>query len=88
MCFLNSEDYASIAEVEEFKELNKRENYFNLSVEEVTKKADEILLNAAKSGKADFAKADPQKVSAKRLPPVSLKKISKGRYGGAFNKRN
>ena len=47
---LNSKDYSSIVENGDFVELSKQDNHFNMSVEDVRAKADEILLNAAKNG--------------------------------------
>lgn len=52
---LNSADYTSIAGTQEFEDLKKRENYFNLTVDEVKDKADAILLQYAKAGKLNFA---------------------------------
>ena len=61
---LESSDYSAIANEEDFVNLKKRENYFDLSVDEVKTKADELLLQYAKSGKLNFAeekKEEPQK---------------------------
>lgn len=52
---LNSADYTSIAGTQEFEDLKKRENYFNLTVDEVKDKADAILLQYAKAGRLNFA---------------------------------
>lgn len=55
MNILNSSDYASIAEQTDFVELKKQENHFDMSVDELKTKADEMLLQYAKSGKLNFA---------------------------------
>ena len=71
---LCDECFAQIAEEDSFTEL--KENHFDLSVDEVQKKADEILLSFAKQGKIQSA--------VHVLPAeVSQKKIS--RYGNLFD---
>ena len=53
---LSSEDYALIKDTEEYKELSKRDNYFNLSKEELTSKLDGMLNAYAKElGKKNFS---------------------------------
>ena len=77
---LNSADYSSIVENEEFVQLKEQDNHFSMSVEDVQAKADQILLNAAKSGKVDFSAHEVQPtVSTKPLPVT--KNVQK-RYGG------
>ena len=79
---LESADYANIADVEEFVELKKQENHFDLSVDEVTEKANQILLDYAKHNSINFS---TDKVETKKLP--SAKKNNKsGRYGNLFKK--
>lgn len=79
---LESADYANIADVEEFVELKKQENHFDLSVDEVTEKANQILLDYAKHNSINFS---TNKVETKKLP--SAKKNNKsGRYGSLFKK--
>ena len=71
---LNSKDYEQVAETAEFAELKKKETYFDLSIEDVKAKADEILLAAAKAGKVEFAKVDStqeRSASSKPLLPFS-----------------
>lgn len=83
MEILNSEDYSSIAESEEFVAFKSQEAHFDLSVDEVRAKADEMLLNAAKAGKVEFsAKESEEKkeIGVKKLPVNTAKKRS--RYGG------
>ena len=83
---LNSADYSSISDSEEFVAFKAQDAHFDMSVEDVRAKADEMLLNAAKAGKVDFAaQADEKKeVGMKKLPINRQKK--QGRYGGLFTK--
>jgi len=83
---LNSADYSSISDSEEFVAFKAQDAHFDMSVEDVRAKADEMLLNAAKAGKVDFAaQADEKKeVGMKKLPINRQKK--QGRYGGIFTK--
>ena len=78
---LTSEDYSLIAEDEAFVELSKRENYFNLSIDEVTEKADAILTAAAKQHK--FSVADPEKKQAE-LKPFGVTHKKTKRFGSLF----
>ena len=78
---LTSESYSKIAENDEFKTLV--ENHFDLSVEELTGKCDQILLNAAKAGTINF-EAKPQKPNYMALPTGKDAKV--GRYGSLFKK--
>ena len=78
---LTSESYSRIAENDEFKALV--ENHFDLSVEELTGKCDQILLNAAKAGTINF-EAKPQKPNYMALPTGKDAKV--GRYGSLFKK--
>lgn len=76
MEILNSEEYAKIADTEEFKALASEEGHFDLSVEEVSKKADEILLSYAKHGKVDFSHEtieEEKKVTVKHFAAPSKK---------------
>ena len=57
---LNSADYVNIADVAEFVELKKMDNHFNMSVEEVKKAADDMLLEFAKGNKLSFAAKDEE----------------------------
>ena len=76
---INSESYTKIAETKEFAEL--RDNHFDMSVEEVSAKADEILLAYAKGGSLNFS-AEPEKktVGMTRLP-IQTSTNKKSRYG-------
>ena len=60
MEILNSADYANIADVKEFSELKKMDNHFDMSVEEVKKAADDMLLEFAKGNKLSFAKKEEE----------------------------
>lgn len=80
MEILNSEDYSQVSDTEQFNELKKFDNHFDLSVEDVSKKADEILLSYAKSTKVEFAKNEN---SAMHIPTPAKKS---SRYGNLFSK--
>ena len=86
MEILCSEDYSAIADSEEFAELKKQEGHFDLSVEEVKSKADEMLLAYAKQHGVDsFAKTtEESKTQSKPIIPIAAAKRS--RYGGIFSK--
>lgn len=77
---LNSESYEIIFETEEFIELQN--NHFDLSVEDVSKKADEILLSYAKNKKLDFSANNKE---TKRVN-LSSKSNIESRYGNLFKK--
>ena len=86
MEILCSEDYSAIADSEEFAELKKQEAHFDLSVDEVKAKADEMLLTYAKQhGVESFAKTtEESKTQSKPIIPIPAAKRS--RYGGIFSK--
>ena len=79
---LSSEAYASVSESEAFKELQK--DHFNLSIEEVTAKADSILLEAAKNGTMNFSAEPKPSVAPKALPRKDGASAKRKRYGGMF----
>ena len=81
---LESSDYALIADNEEFKALKDEKAHFDLSVDELTAKCNEILLNAAKAGAVNFEAKDEKKPVFKALPIE--KPGRRGRYGGMFKK--
>ena len=86
VAILESDDYANVADVEAFVELKKQENHFDLSVEEVTEKANQILLDYAKHNNIKFSDDSKKKsVGQKKLPVGSKRKSS--RYGNLFSKR-
>ena len=86
MEILNSDDYANIAETAEFVELKKEENHFDMAVEDVRAKADELLLAYAKGNKIEFAEKNEKKktVGMKQFGQNLNKKP--GRYGNLFKK--
>lgn len=86
VAILESDDYANVADVEAFEELKKQENHFDLSVDEVTEKANQILLDYAKHNNIKFSDDSEKKsVGQKKLPVGSKRKSS--RYGNLFSKR-
>ena len=78
---LTSDDYSLIADNEEFISLCNQENHFNMSVEEVTAKADAILTTAAKQKK--FSVVDSENNQATIRPFGRTGKKSK-RFGSLF----
>lgn len=82
MEILNSDDYSLVSDSAEFVALKEQKNHFDLSVEEVAKRADEILTNAAKAHKFSFAEETPE-ASVKPLPPMSKK--PQKRFGSLFD---
>ena len=86
VAILESDDYANVADVEAFVELKKQENHFDLSVDEVTEKANQILLDYAKHNNIKFSDDSEKKsVGQKKLPVGGKRKSS--RYGNLFSKR-
>ena len=81
---LNAKKYSYVADAEEFKDLIN--NHFDLSVEDVTKKADEILLSYAESGSLKFS-TDEKKIHEDVKPiPYVEKNTKTSRYGNLFSK--
>ena len=84
MEIINSESYAKIVDTKEFAEL--RDNHFDLSVEEVSAKADEILLAYAKGNALNFSvEVEKKSVGMTRLP-IQTNANKKSRYGSLFSK--
>lgn len=81
---LESEEYSSIADKVEFEELKKQENHFDLTVEEIRAKADQIIVQYAKAGALTFAaNNDTNHVGVKNIPIIGKKTSTKrSRYGG------
>lgn len=69
MEILTSGDYAMCFDTDEFKSLLEQKNHFNLSVEEVTSKANDILLSCAKN--MTF-----ESITANENPKVGMKAIA------------
>ena len=85
MQILNSDEYSQIVETAEFAELKTVEKHFDMSVEEVRKAADDLLLAFAKNNKLEFnAQQDKKTVGIKMFGQKSSKKT--GRYGSLFKK--
>ena len=85
MQILNSDEYSQIAETEEFSELKTVEKHFDMSVEEVRKAADDLLLAFAKNNKLEFNSQQEKKPVGVKL--FGQKKSNKtGRYGSLFKK--
>jgi len=81
MEILQSDDYSLIAENEEFVALCEQANHFNMSVDEMTAKADAILTAAAKQHK--FSAIDPEKKASVKPLPAPKKKAK--RFGTLFD---
>ena len=86
---LNSKDYLNIADTEAFQELKKQENHFDLSVDELRAKADQMLLEFAKDNVVtSFNHKDGESATKVTVKQFGMKKPAKaGRYGNLFNKR-
>ena len=86
MEILNSEDYSQIADSTEFAELKNVEKHFDMTVDEVRKAADDILLAYAKGKKIEFAEniTDKKHIGMKQFASKDNKKT--GRYGNLFKK--
>lgn len=82
MEIFESPDYSNIASTEEFTELKKRENHFDLTVEEVKSKCDAILLDYAK--KTNFS-ATQQEKKTHSVPILKTPTKVAGRYGHMFD---
>lgn len=82
---LNSKDYLNIADTEAFQELKKQENHFDLSVDELRAKADQMLLEFAKGNHVEFAESK-KNVGIKQFG--AKKPAKSGRYGNLFKKQN
>lgn len=89
MQILESADYSSIADKDEFTELKKQENHFDLTVDELKAKADEIILLYAKKGALNFSSNEEEKHSVgMRLLPTNKKNSKRSRYGGLGKKED
>ena len=82
MEILNSDDYAQIADTAEFIDFKKQESHFDMSIEDVAKKCDEMLLNYAKTQKLEFSEKKEVSMSL----PLPNKTAKKSRYGNLFSK--
>lgn len=84
---LESDDYASIRESEEFAALREEKNHFDLSVDEVKGKLDEILLTYAKAGKIEFASDSKKRYPNMKKLFTNNKNNKSSRYGNLFAKK-
>ena len=84
MEILNSDEYFQVADTAEFAELKNVEKHFDMTVDEVRKAADDLLLAYAKNNKLDFTASGKKPVGMKKLDNQKGKKP--GRYGNLFKK--
>jgi len=84
MEILNSDEYSQVADTAEFAELKNVEKHFDMTVDEVRKAADDLLLAYAKNNKLDFTASGKKPVGMKKLDNQKGKKP--GRYGNLFKK--
>ena len=80
LAILQSNEYGYVADTKEFAELSK--NYFDMSVEDVRAKADEILLSYVKKCQFSANNEDKSKASKKMFTKTNKKS---GRYGNLFS---
>lgn len=82
MEILNSDDYSQIAESDDFKAFKEQDAHFDMSVDEVKAKADEMLLEFAKHNSLKFSTKE-KSVGHKSLFSI---KSGSSRYGDIFSK--
>lgn len=82
MSILMSSDYEAIANDEAFIALCEQKNHFDMSVAEVSAKADEILVNAVKNKTISYSTETTGTNNFKPLPPA---KKNKKKYGSIFD---
>lgn len=87
MAVLESEEYSSIADKAEFAELKEMKNHFDLSIDEIKAKADQIIVQYAKAGALTFASTENNNVGAKKLVALNAPK-KRSRYGGLGKKED
>lgn len=85
MAVLESDEYSSIADKAEFAELKEMKNHFDLSIDEIKAKADQIIVQYAKAGALTFAFTENNNVGAKKLVALNAPK-KRSRYGGLGKK--
>ena len=85
---LSNDDYAKIRSSAEYTELAKRENYFSLSMEDLTQRLDGILLSYAKKDSRETKPEDDDKdnASVKRFGFGPISDNRNSRYGEIFSK--
>ena len=84
MEIITSSDYAQIAESDDFKAFADQSAHFDMSVDEVKAKCDEMLLDFAKKGTLTFSVESEKKEVGKKTLLNNAKKTS--RYGTLFSK--
>lgn len=84
MEILEHQKYNYVSDSKEFVELQA--DHFDMSVEEIEKKADEILLSYAENGKLKFSNKENEKESKIKSISFGTPKTKTGRYGNLFSK--
>ena len=75
--------YNYVRKTEEFEALSNE--HFDFSVEDVRKKADDILLNYAAEGKLEFSTKETESEDKVTHKSFAVQKKSSSRYGNIFN---
>lgn len=83
---LSSDDYANLEGDEAFESLKEQTNHFDLSVDEIKAKLDEMLLEYAKGHKVEFSQTRKTVSMRRVIPTAPMKANGKGTYGGVFNR--
>lgn len=81
---LASQKYSYVADTEEFVALQA--DHFDMSVEDVTKKADEILLSYAENGNLKFSTEENNEKPVVKSVSLFTNKKNESRYGNLFSK--
>jgi hypothetical protein len=81
---IESDEYAMIRDTEEYQKIANE--HFDLSVEEIGKTLDDIVLKYAKAGKVNYAKnEEPKATVGRKVFGINTGKTN-SRYGSLFNK--
>lgn len=81
---LASQKYSYVADTEEFVALQS--DHFDMSIEDVTKKADEILLSYAENGNLKFSVDENNEKPVVKSVSLFTNKKKESRYGSLFSK--
>ena len=81
---LASQKYSYVADTEEFAALQA--DHFDMSIEDVTKKADEILLSYAENGSLKFSVEENTEKPVIKSVSLFTSKKKESRYGNLFSK--
>ena len=81
---LASQKYSYVADTEEFVALQA--DHFDMSIEDVTKKADEILLSYAENGSLKFSVEENNEKPVVKSVSLFTNKKKESRYGSLFSK--